>query len=603
MIDNSSSNNEIKNHTIKNNNNNLIRDISSLFRLVFNNIFLKSIIFKIIRDINNYIIKKCFKYKSFQSVYSLDHFKYKNKIKRANIFYTHNYLKEYFEYLPKNITSLKIEGSFFQKSPEKLPFWIKSLEIPNTTTPISSIVSNIASLETLIITRGNYLNNIIELKCGDLPSSLKKLVVNFGSLVLSKGVLPYGLEKLSVYDIDKIEKGSIPETLKELYLDESIFRSLKDYSYLALPGYLPNGIHTMDIVIKNQTFIIYPDSLKYLKIKCKQFTDEINFNLPSQLESLSIDVNSTKDLMKFTNDVFPNGLKLLHLSCCSNITNNRVGDKEVTSIFPDTIESLTISNVMFNEKLTCRSLPPNIKHLQLGQYSIFNNSGSPLIDPTIFPQSLTFIDLGSSFNQVIGPNVLPLGLLILKLGKFFNKIITKESIPSSLKLLEITNLDYYHTIPVQNPYTLVDCRYYHSQFMSFPENLVSFKSSNTDGDLIYPGLLMKAKFLEFLDLNCNINYSLLTLKLIKKIVLRSHHEINLENFQCLETIIVWETAEPLITTSKQLIVINNNIKEVHNFYNLHSIKIDPRNHSFVESLSPVFYRFLNFYNDSDLYAH
>ncbi|GAM28400.1 hypothetical protein SAMD00019534_115760, partial [Acytostelium subglobosum LB1] len=97
----------------------------------------------------------------------------------------------------------------------------------------------------------------------------------------------------------------------------------------------------------------------------------------------------------------------------------------VPGMLPPLLETLIL--IDFNSLIEPHSLPNSLTILELG--SSFDRE---VIEPGVLPNSLVILVSGTSFNQVIGPDVLPKGLKSLTLGQFFDKAFRPGTLPESL---------------------------------------------------------------------------------------------------------------------------------------------------------------------------
>ncbi|EGC31324.1 hypothetical protein DICPUDRAFT_82394 [Dictyostelium purpureum] len=236
-----------------------------LFLLVWKNLYLRSLIFQKIKDHNEYIKSLRFRSAEFNHIQEIAVYPYRNYLKKVSIANKIQINVDLESIIPRNVESLTLH----QRTIEfKIPHWIKSLTIPNPVTPMPIILSNISSLETLKISRektvaSKITGSIDNLKAGDLPNTLKKLEVGLNHFHI-KDDLPNGLETLILGYCNGFRIGTLPSSLKELYINTTVTMVPVGYNtkYLSTPGSLPNSIHSLKIANYGQTNIIYPESLR-----------------------------------------------------------------------------------------------------------------------------------------------------------------------------------------------------------------------------------------------------------------------------------------------------------------------------------------------------
>ncbi|EGC37341.1 hypothetical protein DICPUDRAFT_91656 [Dictyostelium purpureum] len=196
-----------------------------------------------------------------------------------------------------------------------------------------------------------------------------------------------------------------------------------------------------------------------------------------------------------------------------------------------------------------------------------NDGGNLLAEDNLFPSSLTYLNLGDTFNEPItGLKVLPESLKTLILGERYYHRINGGSIPSGLELLQIKN-QKYNKFPIKlpNPKTIVDCCNYYKQFEKNFEKLISFKAPKEFRASINPELftLNNRYSLKYLDLSENlvpeIVFSELQSNFIKTLVLGDYDYseiINIDNFPHLETLIVNDGCPLVDHNNLKTIIVN-----------------------------------------------
>ncbi|EGC30675.1 hypothetical protein DICPUDRAFT_157564 [Dictyostelium purpureum] len=490
-----------------------------------------------------------------------------------------------------------------------IPSWIKTLDIYIINSDELSIIKNAVNIERL------YLRNFINhnnIKKDMLPMNLKKLFICFNNANKKIG----------------IESGALPESLTNLIIQNNNNSSEIDHDIL------PKGLLTLELSSSsNEYFNIpnyfpFPQNLKYLFINCKTF----NFQLPIGLKELIIYtqlnyLNDTsnkpvlpKSLEKLTikmgtdceipldHKMVPINLKYLKWS------TNSIIDSFGEVVIPRSLEHLEFTHSFsvnqkpsyppFNLKLLPHQLPITLKYISFDDKNdSFENGGYPLMGENIFPQSITYINFGASFNQNIGSSLSKCFFLkTVIFGVNFNQILQCDAFPPSLQILILKNPQYKHLIQLKNKKTLVKCCNIENYLLQFENDI---KSNCELYNLCIPlnykyplsRLNLKNKVnLEYLEFDLGYKQPILPEDLpldnnIKTVSFTSSSGqiINLEHFKKLQTIIINNDSNPTIVTTT---TINNQLKH-YNFYNLKSIEVsNPLNSKFLDSLDPIFYQFI-----------
>lgn len=253
------------------------------------------------------------------------------------------------DYLPKSLKSLKLDS--FNKSLKKdiLPEGLENLELgrfshvikPNVLPQSLKVLKIITDLfsESPKLKLGSLPPQLEELKLGSkytrklkkgvLPSSLKKLTIDYDCSKLEPGVLPEGLIELDIQNIGKndyiIESDILPKSLKTLIIYNGYYYQCCS-RIIFKKGSLPEGLecikgrydhykYRLDYSIDSG---ILPSSLKRLEIHILNREKEVDISLPEGLEELNISFSSRptkciefpKSLKKLSIDELIKGMKL-----------------------------------------------------------------------------------------------------------------------------------------------------------------------------------------------------------------------------------------------------------------------------------------------------
>ncbi|EGC40502.1 hypothetical protein DICPUDRAFT_146663 [Dictyostelium purpureum] len=255
--------------------------------------------------------------------------------------------------------------------------------------------------------------SITELLEFEKKESLKKVEIESfnedkeGSLEL---LLPKNIESLVC---DKCFIKTIPSWLKSIEIStyptsvsESMFNNtpnLKSLTVFCYDGYITKFPESLTELYLFEYFNkmdknTFPKGLKKLTLQCtlrKGQTIESKEVLPESLEELVVcDYSGSIDLDL---EVLPSNLQKLTIEQGFSI------EKEL----PKGLKELNIS-VSPNYQLKPNHLPPSLTSLTF--INGFNNNQQPLIESNIFPSTLTYLNLGTDFNQSIGNETLPSGL-------------------------------------------------------------------------------------------------------------------------------------------------------------------------------------------------
>ncbi|EGC33381.1 hypothetical protein DICPUDRAFT_80849 [Dictyostelium purpureum] len=499
----------------------MTRDIGVLYRIVFNNIHIYSIIKKHLRLFNFFYGTRYFS--SVEEFYQFKFIQYLSCIMVD--------IKETFDLnqLPPNIRSIEIFSIY--KKCEIIPL---TKDSSNSLKKIKIIGYHSKPKIKHIIKHNNIVGfgcNLWNVRNLVFPNTIRKLDITYNTTI-KKGWLPQNLTKLSI---------SLPRKT-----------AIEDYAL--------------------------PNSLKELSIDFELGNNDIKMELKSNY------LTHLTNLEKFT---------LNHNSCEENLLSDDFQIPESVTKLALFCEKLPESfnlEVDFNIKLRSNMFPPNLTHLTMchPDYPKFNNGGYPLIEENIFPNTLTYLNIGDNFNQDIGINVLPHQLKTLKLGNRYNKKIIKESIPPTLEYFEIGySLEY-----VEQPILLncvFNCFDYYKQFQSSPTLLKSlivrtpYRLSASD----FTEMIKDKTNLEYLELDFFFDLEIEQISLppnnkIKTLVFNNSNYtkiLNLDYFPNLQVLILKNSSSPIITTSN---IDNLNI----------TIEIPITNANTLNLIDPIFHRFI-----------
>ena len=146
-------------------------------------------------------------------------------------------------------------------------------------------------------------------------------------------------------------------------------------------------------------------------------------------------------------------------------------------------------NDNFNTPLQPGSIPSSVTYLQLGKSY---NQPLPL---NLFPSSssLRHLVLGDRFNRSIEPGVLPPSLRRLSLGFDFNRPLLPGSLPEGIQWLEMGRLFNQSIPPGVLPRSLTHLRLYHFdkplQMGSLPSQLIHLSLGTQFNQPLLPGIL------------------------------------------------------------------------------------------------------------------
>ncbi|KAK5578421.1 hypothetical protein RB653_008092 [Dictyostelium firmibasis] len=388
------------------------------------------------------------------------------------------------------------------KQISNLPSHINELSIRNDNENFYK--DNLLELESFF--KDNLIpNSITSLKFDDsfpfkiemLPNQLK--ILNWGRRNQYKipiGLLPIGLEELHYHGNSRLKLGSLPPTLKRLYLGGGFKVNISDP-----PGLLPKGLEVLlvnkqfnhplngclpesltklffhDSGYFNQEFKIgdLPSSITELKLpEC--FNQPIGLNqLPSSLKSLkftkSCETHTFKQLIEPGN--LPNSLTYLRMNpgydialkvgsipssmkklVFKNSFNQQLIDVDGSNrLIPDSVTTLKL-DFLWNQKLSVGTFSNNLVKLYfvVGNINAYYNTGkTQIIEAGVLPNSLKTLRLSPKF--IIKEGSIPFGLKSfhcfsteqlkylptsvekLKFVEFFNDIVLQHQLPPNITSL------------------------------------------------------------------------------------------------------------------------------------------------------------------------
>ncbi|KAM9960887.1 hypothetical protein ACTFIW_010045 [Dictyostelium discoideum] len=387
-------------------------------------------------------------------------------------------------FLPKNLKELTFGKAYNHP--------IKLRQLPTSLTKLTLFSGNCqnqilpklgSNTSITSLTFGNkFINKKTQFKVGDLPQNLTFLDLgHMFNMKLVKDVLPSSLITLKLsknYD-HSLSGEVLPKSLKTLHLGQKFNQQI-------LSNDLPSQLEEITLSwLFCHSISNFPNSIKTLIME-DHFKGPLE-KLPSSLTKLSIKTgyyssikpniipSTVKDLLisSYQNNLLPNTIP----SSCINlsipfgsfdfeITNNNNNNSTTTTIFPNSIKYLNFGT-WSNKLIPPNILPTSLTTLILGSYynqplngilkplhslktiEFGNSFDQPLKadddDEIEFPNNITSIKFGYSFNKTIKPNSFPNSLKILKFDiKFSNgdKEFEENSIPSSVESIVFKNLSF-----------------------------------------------------------------------------------------------------------------------------------------------------------------
>ncbi|KYQ90189.1 hypothetical protein DLAC_08787 [Tieghemostelium lacteum] len=235
----------------------------------------------------------------------------------------------------------------------------------------------------------------------------------------------------------EIPQGSLPKTLECLII--------KGYTHAILPDTLPHGLLKLVLGVYNNSLDYLPWTIESIVLGTK-FNFHIN-HLPVRLRSLKMGNIFNKNLLLHC---LPPTLKKLHLSRAFNqqLENGHLNQCDMELLvfgkffnyplnrdwIPTSLLYLCLSD-MYNQPISY--LPDKLIHLRFG--NCFNVSFSFKL-----PSTLKILEFGSSFNQDnITEDIIPPSVTYLFLGSSFNQPI--KYLPPNLEKLYLPSF-YKHPI-------------------------------------------------------------------------------------------------------------------------------------------------------------
>ncbi|KYR01324.1 hypothetical protein DLAC_02045 [Tieghemostelium lacteum] len=309
--------------------------------------------------------------------------------------------------LPESLETLKLHGLKCDSKLPKLPLLLKNLELPSY-----------SSFETNLPFIINY---------GCLPKSLKKLVIPNFDEMFENGLFPDSIEELKLWQFNQtLELNSLPKNLKTL--------ELNNFNSEISLGSLPEGLESLVLDNAFNQKISkgnLPSTLKYLKFgSCLEKKMIELESLPLSLETLELRSDAP----------IRNG-EILHCCNLKKLYVDRLPKMVLHEILPKSLKELYLDYCNY-EILECNMLEGIEKlELRFGIFQIDQRNRSWLfdIDPTCFPKSLQYLDLGSNtIANFIKQKTFPNSLRTLKFGQKYSQELPKHLFPPSLTKIYLT---------------------------------------------------------------------------------------------------------------------------------------------------------------------
>ncbi|GAM28324.1 hypothetical protein SAMD00019534_115000, partial [Acytostelium subglobosum LB1] len=341
--------------------------------------------------------------------------------------------------LPGSLETLSLQGSIIERlKPGLLPSSLKSLKLDDLRVPptLGDIPSSIISLEF-----GSDFNH--PLGVGVLPSSLQTL--HFG-YTFNQQFLP----------------GVFPRSLKSLYFDEGLFNQsfgldvlpphlttlslLSRFNKTIIPGSLPNSLVTLqfgkiygtidlDVLPTSLTSLTYEFKGTFsLRYSFELYTYSLLVSWPPSLQTMVVG-----DLWRFNyHEPIPIPPSVTSLSI-------QLVQQEHLRLLSKSLTYLDLGHT-FNSPITQGSLPPSLVHLIIG------NAFNQVLPTGVLPATLTDLSLGDTFNQALPIGVLPPSLKSLGLGRHFKQGLKQTSLPGTLRTLSVDSRGQtkYVTLPTSS---------------------------------------------------------------------------------------------------------------------------------------------------------
>lgn len=270
------------------------------------------------------------------------------------------------------------------------------------------------------LTFDKQYNNYIDFSL--LPSSLVYLDIPSLSLqyFLNPHLLPHQLISLTLSNVNQ----EIINVLKELRLNYLCINHIDEK--INIDDKFPSTLKVMNIGINNMlTENVFPEGLKMLHLNyyCNK---SINKNVfPKSLSTLNF---SSTYMITMNENVLPEGLKILKI-----LTYNHDIDNNYITIYKNTLPS-TLQHLDIHYKCSFHfekdALPLSLEKLNLGKYY------DQVITEGILPPFLTELHFDPTYSQKIDTSLLPVTLISLKLGTSFHPIPNKDRLPC-LKYLHL----------------------------------------------------------------------------------------------------------------------------------------------------------------------
>ncbi|KAM9983626.1 hypothetical protein ACTFIY_000341 [Dictyostelium cf. discoideum] len=417
-------------------NNNGIKPNDKLFFSIWRNIFLKNNIFVQLNLLKNY--KKV----SMQTLENLKNQEYKKYIEKVVYYSDDNILEENILLEYDFLKTIKFMHQGFELiSPSVLPIGLKKLIFPIKS---NSLIHNFKDNETCSFSLfPSSVTDVRNVYAKDpiisIPLNIKR--IHFRSIsqkALDKSDFNFG-------------GGFGGDSITELgfYIDESTI----NLNFDSIPLGLIKRLHMETMSLD---FNKLPISLTHLKLDIRLeivINNVLHFSF-GKLKKLEL---ISKQRIEIHNNMFPGSLTHLKMGSPSI----RLGQKSLPSgllflIVTDTVERMNNNNWLplslktliirdlpksgwygfqFSSLIIQHvNLPPKLVHLQFEDRG-FGSGDNQILTPGCIPQSLTYLNFGSNFNQEIYKGALP-NLIEINFGSRFNRYLDPGVLPiNSLKKL------------------------------------------------------------------------------------------------------------------------------------------------------------------------
>lgn len=404
--------------------NDSFRQCSKSISLMVGNLYFSKMYVNINKIINNYLFRQ-FVHKYNLSI-NVIHIKKRSELAYLqtynvkNVIIDHTYNNRYLEYFfPLNVEVLylfNLINKYIVLPTTLKRLYLEIYEKPNRKKSINIAITKKKRGHKNYVIISNTLEELListDRQIDALPLSLLKLTIAGKFNHKINNILPETLQELNLTSchFNKIiEKGTLPKSLKKLYLP-------RHYNNIICE--LPLSLiifHTGNHSIKN----ILPFSLTELHLNNNIILDKND--LPPNLKKLQFGQEYNKIIKR---NILPESLEELIFGH----DFNQLLDEH---IFPLNIIKLTFG-YNFNHFVKRNVLPNNLEKLKFG------NTYNKMLYIGVLPQSLKIIEFGSNYNKPINKNVLPNSIRSLIFGNNFNQQFNENALPQSLKELILGN--------------------------------------------------------------------------------------------------------------------------------------------------------------------